>query len=124
MRRNVSESKISNLFCKYRDPSTVATAEESITTEGVEQLCRDLDLRPEEFRVLVLAWRCRAAQMCRLTRAEFSRGLRALRADSARAVQARLAEAAAEALASPEMFKDLYRCVVRGGRGMVYFFIP
>ncbi len=111
--RNVSESKLSNFFCKYRDPCTVggssSSSDEAITTEGVELLCRDLDLKPEEFRVLVLAWRCRAAQMCRLTRAEFSRGCRSLRADNPRSLHARLTEVAAETLATPEHFKDLYR---------------
>lgn len=47
--------------------------------------------------------------MCRLTRPEFHRGCRALRADTPRALQPRLTEAAAECLAAPDLFKDLYR---------------
>jgi len=100
----VNETKISNMFCKYK-----SSHEEAVTAEGVEALCKDLELRPEEFRVLVLAWKCRAERMCRLTRPEFSRGCRALRADSVRGLRISLAEVAAEVLADAEQFKDLYR---------------
>ena len=68
--RPVSETKIHNLFNKYRD----AGNDDAILLQGVESLCLDLELKPEEFRVLVFAWKCRAEQMCRFTRQEFLNG--------------------------------------------------
>ena len=53
--------------------------------------------------------------MCRFTRAEFLQGCRALKADNTRSVQQRLPEAAAEVLARPDLFKDLYRYTFRFG---------
>ena len=56
-----------------------------------------------------------AEQMCRFTRAEFLQGCRALKADNIKSVQQRLPEAAAEALARSDLFKDLYRYTFRFG---------
>ena len=53
--------------------------------------------------------------MCRFSRAEFVSGCRALKADSIRTIQNRLPESAAEAVASRELFKDLYRFTFRFG---------
>ena len=53
--------------------------------------------------------------MCRFTRAEFLQGCRALKADNIKSVQQRLPEAAAEALARSDLFKDLYRYTFRFG---------
>ena len=74
--RPVSETKIHNLFNKYRDSSSGSSSEDAILIQGVESLCQDLELRPEEFNVLVFAWKCRAEQMCRFTRQEFLNGCR------------------------------------------------
>lgn len=105
----ISETKMNSLFDKYRD------CEEAILTPGTEALLNDLELRPDEFRVLVLAWKCNAEQMCRFTRPEFIQGCRALKADNLRGLQQRLPEAASEALSRPELFKDLYRYTFRFG---------
>ena len=45
--RTVSESKIQQLFEKYKDET-----EDAVLSEGVEQLCIDLQLKPDEFKVL------------------------------------------------------------------------
>ena len=100
-----SEPKMNSLFDKYRD------CDEAILVPGTEALLQDLELRPDEFCVLVLAWKCNAEQMCRFTRTEFLQGCRALKADNLRSIQQRLPDAAAEALARNELFKDLYRYV-------------
>ena len=47
--------------------------------------------------------------MCRFTRSEFLTGCRALKADTCRAIQARLPELAAQVRADQELFRDLYR---------------
>lgn len=106
-----SESKIQSLFAKYKDPEDA----EAILSEGVESICLDLELKPEEFKVLVLAWKCGAERMCRFTKGEFVRGCRALRADSLKGLKARLPEAAAELRNDAAAFKDLYRFTFRFG---------
>ena len=45
--RTFSESKIQQLFEKYKDET-----EDAVLSEGVEQLCIDLQLNPDEFKVL------------------------------------------------------------------------
>jgi hypothetical protein len=57
-----SIAKISSLYEKYRDKE-VNNGEDAIQAVGVEALCKDLELRPDEFKVLVLAWKCNAEQV-------------------------------------------------------------
>ena len=45
--RAYSESKITSLFEKYKDEH-----EDSILSEGIEEFCIDLQLKPDEFKVL------------------------------------------------------------------------
>ena len=120
--KSFSEAKITSLYEKYKDGQ-----DDSILSEGIEEFCIDLQLKPDEFKVLgekksrtkcgdemnislpVLAWQFGAEQMCRFTRAEFLTGCRALKADTLRAIQTRLPEVAAQVKADQEMFRDLYR---------------
>ena len=100
-----NESKIQSLFATYAEsdePNVIGSA-------GIEALCHDLDLRPDEFRVLVLAWKCRAEHMCRFAEAEFASGCRALKVDDVRALKTRLKESAKETIDDPILFKDIYR---------------
>ncbi|XP_044252656.1 synaptic vesicle membrane protein VAT-1 homolog isoform X2 [Tribolium madens] len=101
-----SDAKLNALFDQYKD-----NAEESILAEGIEQLCRDLQISPDDFRILVLAWKLNAEQMCRFTRSEFVTGLKAMRADSVKGIQGRLPELVAEVGQDVEQFKDLYRSI-------------
>ena len=45
--RSFTESKIIALFEKYKDEE-----EDSILSEGIEEFCIDLQLKPDEFKVL------------------------------------------------------------------------
>lgn len=99
-----SDAKLNALFDVYKD-----SEEDEILEEGIEQLCRDLQVSPDEFKVLVLAWKLNAEQMCRFTRKEFVTGLKKLRADSIRSLQARLPEVVVEVEKNDESFKNLYR---------------
>ena len=45
--RSYSDSKIVALFEKYKDEE-----EDSILSEGIEEFCIDLQLKPDEFKVL------------------------------------------------------------------------
>ena len=62
-------SCIMNLYNRYVNPEMG-----QISAEGIEQLCSDLDLNPEDFRVLVLAYSLGAQVMCRFTEDEFVKG--------------------------------------------------
>ena len=103
-----------NLSLKGEVESKTATsATDLILAAGTEALCHDLELKPDDFRVLVLAWKCGAEQMCRFTRQQFVQGCRALKADSVTGIQTRLVEAVADVMASPEKFKSLYKFTFR-----------
>lgn len=89
--------------------------EDVILADGIERFCNDLQLSPDEFKVLVLAWKLNAKQMCQFTRQEFVIGLRAMKVDSIRGIQARLPEIVQELTVNNDLFKDLYRFTFRFG---------
>lgn len=101
--RDISETKVNALFEVYREPG-----EEAILAEGIERLCQDLEVKPEEFIVLVLAWKFEAETMCRFTREEFMKGCRNLKVDSIKGIQSKFPELLAEVL-NKQAFKELYR---------------
>lgn len=105
-----SESKIVALFEKYKDEE-----EDCVLSEGIEEFCMDLQLKPDEFKVLVLAWQFGAEQMCRFTRTEFINGCKALKTDSCKGIQTKLPELVAQVAAEPELFKDLYKFTFKFG---------
>lgn len=84
----ISDNKINALFESYRDEE----CEDAILAPGIERLCSDLRYKPEDFTVLVLAWRLDASQMCRFTKAEFIQGLHTLNADSIETIRQSLEE--------------------------------
>lgn len=108
-------------------------------SEGIEELCIDLQLKPDEFKVLgedsgtyktlkvnmtqhcvsVLAWQLDAEQMCRFSRSEFLRGCHAMKADSCRSIQTRLPELALATTADPDHFKELYRFTYKVSRELL-----
>uniref|UniRef100_A0A1B6KV69 Defective in cullin neddylation protein n=1 Tax=Graphocephala atropunctata TaxID=36148 RepID=A0A1B6KV69_9HEMI len=106
----VSETRLNTLFDTYRD-----STEDNILADGIERLCADLNLSPDEFRVLILAWRLDASQMCRFTREEFVKGCRAMHVDTIKGIQTKLPELETEVLENGESFKDLYRFTFRFG---------
>lgn len=110
----VSETKLNALFDQYKDQN-----EDSILADGIERLCDDLQVNPDEFRVLVLAWKLNAEQMCRFTRVEFVHGCKNMRVDSLKSIQQRLPELVKEIESNTELFKDLYRFTFRFGLDVV-----
>lgn len=105
-----SDTKLNSLFEAYKDEM-----EDSILAEGIERLCSDLQVSPEEFKVLVLAWKLNAEQMCRFTRLEFVNGLRGMCVDTIKGVQNRLPEIVNDVRQNPDLFKDLYRFTFKFG---------
>jgi len=108
--RTYSEAKITSLFEKYKDDQ-----EDCILSEGIEEFCIDLQLKPDEFKVLVLAWKFNAEEMCRFTRQEFLSGCKALKTDSCKGIQAKLPEVVVQTMADQEKFKELYRFAYKFG---------
>ncbi|CAH0397889.1 unnamed protein product [Chilo suppressalis] len=106
----ISELKINQLFDQYKD-----SLEDSILAEGIENLCNDLQLSPDDFKVLILAWKLSASQMCRFTRLEFVQGLKNMKTDSIKGIQHKLNEITNELSRESENFKDLYRFTFKFG---------
>ncbi|CAH1793728.1 unnamed protein product [Owenia fusiformis] len=109
MSSGFSEAKIVALFERYKDPE-----EDCILADGIETFCADLDVRPEEFRVLLLAWNFQAATMCKFTREEFTNGCRTLKVDSIKGIQGKFPEMLTE-IQDKQSFKDLYRWTYKFG---------
>lgn len=109
----VSENKINALFETYRDKDCID--EECILADGIEQMCNDLNLSPDDVKILVFAWKLDAQQMCKFTRAEFVNGLKALNVDSIKDIQNKLPDIVNKCRDSAEEFKSLYRFTFRFG---------
>ncbi|XP_013781146.1 DCN1-like protein 3 [Limulus polyphemus] len=107
--RDYLERKIHALFDKYKD-----LGEDVMLSEGIEQFCQDLEVKPEEFLVLVLAWKFGADQMCCFTREEFVIGCKSLHVDSILGIQSKFSEMLQE-VKNPDTFKDLYRFTFKFG---------
>jgi len=93
-----------DFFSAYCDP-----LEDSIVADGVERLCADLGFQPEDFSILVLAWRFNVSGMCRFTREEFIGGCRRLGVDSAPMLSDKLSVISSEAVADRNTFRNLYQ---------------
>lgn len=107
----LSDNDLNKLFESYKD-----TQEDAILSEGIERLCGDLGYKPDDFAILVLAWRLDASQMCQFTKAEFIQGLQRMNAASIEDIRARLQQIV-ERLRTDgtEDFKSLYRFTFRFG---------
>lgn len=105
----ISDNKINALFETYRDEQ----CEDAILAPGIERLCCDLQYKPEDFSVLVLAWRLNASTMCCFTKTEFIQGLHTLNADSIDSIRQRLEEEAVRLASDAELFKNFYRFTFR-----------
>jgi hypothetical protein len=66
----VSENNLVTFYESYCG-NTEETVEDAITTDGILHLCADLDLAADDFRILLFAWKCDAAQMGKLSKNEF-----------------------------------------------------
>jgi hypothetical protein len=66
----VSENNLVTFYESYCG-SPEERLEDAITTDGILHLCADLDLAADDFRILLFAWKCDAAQMGKLSKSEF-----------------------------------------------------
>jgi len=108
---HVLDRHIAAFFDRYRDADV-----DCILADGIERFCADIHVQPDEFSVLVLAWKFNAEAMCRFTREEFITGCRALGgADTPQAIRAQLPAIVAEVCENKDHFRDLYRWTYRFG---------
>ncbi|KAL3148790.1 hypothetical protein ABBQ38_014198 [Trebouxia sp. C0009 RCD-2024] len=112
MRRAKKVPKTSNkaaephddLFLKYKEVS-----EDRIGPEGVEKLCRDLQVDPSDRKVLLLAWKMGAQQMGFFSKSEFEQGLRLLSAHDLPTLKASLNQVAIKVDNDPDIFQSFYQ---------------
>ncbi|XP_050391923.1 DCN1-like protein 3 [Patella vulgata] len=101
--KDISEAKILQLYEQYKDP-----VEELILAEGIEHFCQDLEVKPEEFIVLLIAWNFKAETMCKFTKDEFVNGCKNLKVDSIKSIRSKFPELEAE-MQNKQSFKHLYK---------------
>lgn len=102
--KGFSLKKAEELFEKYKD----STDEQQIGPDGIEQLCKDINVDPEDVLVLVLAWHLGAVRMGFFSRDEFISGLQKLGVDSVARLAGLTVQFRAE-LSDAVRFKDIYR---------------
>jgi len=64
---------IGEMFAAYKDPT-----EDRIGPDGVESLCKDLNIAPDSMTALILAWKLGAEEMGYFTKDEFTNGIQNL----------------------------------------------
>lgn len=101
---SVDRNKLEVLYTKYKD----RYGGEKIGQEGVIRLLQDLRLDPSSIKVLLLAWKLKAAIQCEFTRGEFIAGMTELRCDSIEKLKSKLPELEGE-IRDGEQFKQFYR---------------
>jgi DCN1-like protein 3 len=107
LKEHVSEVKINHLFNSYCNEG-----DDSILADGIERFCQDLDIKPDDFRILVLAWKFNANVMCCFTRQEFTVGCKKIKADSISGILARMPELLQE-VKEKTAFRTFYRWAFR-----------
>jgi DCN1-like protein 4/5 len=99
-----SDSWFVKAFETYYDPT-----ENSIGPEGIEKLCKAMDVDPSDVKVLVLAWLLRASQMGYFSREEWMSGAPILAvATSPETLLERLGAVEASTRRSSEKLRDLH----------------
>nr|CAG4638727.1 EOG090X0DAO [Cyclestheria hislopi] len=99
-----SQKKCISWFKGYSTP----TNPDTIGPEGVETLCRELEVDPENIALLVLAWKMGAKQMGYFTLQEWLHGLTELQCDSKEKLKDKL-DYLLSLLQDSTSFKCIYR---------------
>lgn len=99
-----SAKKVEELYDKYKDKDSY----EQIGPEGVEQLCKDIGVDPEDVLVLVFAWHLNAQRMGFFGKDEFINGLQKLGADNLSKLKGQMTNFRRD-LEDHVKFKDIYR---------------
>lgn len=100
----VDKKKLQQLFDRYREPGD----EDKIMAEGIGRFCEDLNLDPTSIKVLLIAWKFKAATQCEFSRKEFTDGMTELGCDSVDRLRSRLGVVEHE-IYDCQKFKDFYQ---------------
>jgi DCN1-like protein 3 len=103
------DNAINKLFEEYKDDN------DCILSDGIERLCGDLEYKPDQFEVLVLAFCLDAEQMCCFTKKEFIHGLKKINATTIADIKLRISQVIEKLKNEMELFKQLYRWTFRFG---------
>jgi len=101
---SVDKRKIAALFDKYKEPNDP----KKIGIDGIERLCQDLELDPTSIRVLILAWKLKAATQCEFSNKEFCEGLERLRCDDIKKLKKVLPKLEQDLDHDKKVFRDFY----------------
>ncbi|XP_024526287.1 DCN1-like protein 5 isoform X2 [Selaginella moellendorffii] len=96
--------KCDTLFSRYAEKNDKCL----IGPEGIEALCRDLQIEPTDMRILLLAWKFGADKQGFFTLEEWRAGLKALKADTLDKLKKALANLQQQVADDEEEFKSLY----------------
>ncbi|CAA7395466.1 unnamed protein product [Spirodela intermedia] len=94
--------KLEQLFQRFKEPHV-----DMILANGIECLCRELQVDPQDIVMLVLSSHMRAATMCEFSRQEFIDGLEALGVDSLETLREKIPSLRAE-LKDEQIFSVIY----------------
>lgn len=103
---SAERKRVDTLFNKYKDPSV--DGGKKITADGVLRLLDDLKLNPEDIKVLILAFKCKAEVQCEFTRDEFATGMAEVNADNLQSLSTRLNQLEQEITKDHLKMKELY----------------
>jgi len=101
--KNLSMKRLEELFEKYKEPEGT-----QIGPEGIETLCKDLGVEPEDVVMLVFAWHMNAQSQGYFNKDEFISGLQKLGVDSISRLKSQLSNFRKD-LDDPAKFKEIYR---------------
>lgn len=104
--KGFSSKKVEELFDKYKDKDS--EDEPQIGPDGIEQLCKDLGVDPDDVLVLVLSWHLNAQRMGFFSKAEFTNGLQKLGVDNISKLKGQLSNFRKD-LDDQAKFKEIYR---------------
>lgn len=111
-KRSISlDGKLNSLFDLYKDSED----ENLILMDGVEKLCSDLNFRPDDFKILIFAWKLNVEQMYQFTRQEFINGCKLLDAENISQIHNRLFELSLQLKNDPQQFRSLYKFTFKFG---------
>ncbi|XP_028397845.1 DCN1-like protein 4 [Dendronephthya gigantea] len=97
-----SVKKCKHWFEEYADEPDL------IGPEGIQKLCKDLQLDPEDIVMLVVAWKLKAENLGFFKFSEWSTGMGSLQCDSTKKLQSKL-KSLKNLINDPIMFKKMYR---------------
>jgi hypothetical protein len=99
----VDQAKLARWFASYCEPDAL----DEMGPDGIQKLCDELGVAPEDAVLLVISKHMAAERMLAYTKQEFVRGMVEMGVDSAPALKARLAQLRSE-MASPAGLRDVY----------------